>query len=193
MRASLDDRRAAGETVATRRRRLANCRRDFHHETARALVERHDVIAIAALIGDPKVIDRARRANPRLDPHTPVALVPNGAATKTGRRRGIPRIPRIPWAGLALTADDAAREEARSFGRQRSHLPRLCAGAHPPRAAHLLSPFPPLALRRRPSCRTGRAPRPARRAYDGPSLEPRWPGWWPDQRRCDSGDYGAGM
>jgi putative transposase len=43
------NRRAARETIAARHRKIANQRADFHHKTARKLVERYDVIVIEKL------------------------------------------------------------------------------------------------------------------------------------------------
>jgi len=61
------NRQAARETVAARHRKVANCRRDFHHKTARALVADHDVIVVEDL----KIANMVRRAKPHPDPHTP--------------------------------------------------------------------------------------------------------------------------
>jgi len=51
---------------------VANCRRDFHHKTAEALVERYEVIVMEDL----KVANMVRRARPLLDPDTPEASWP---------------------------------------------------------------------------------------------------------------------
>jgi putative transposase len=73
------------ETVASRHRKVANCRRNFHHKTARTLVETYDLIAVEDLA----ITNMARRATPVPDPDKPGAFLPNGAATKTGLNRSI--------------------------------------------------------------------------------------------------------
>ncbi len=52
------NRRAARETVAARHRKIANQRTDFHHKTARKLVQRYDVIVVENL----KIINMVRFA-----------------------------------------------------------------------------------------------------------------------------------
>jgi putative transposase len=68
------------ETVAARHRKVANCRRDFHHKTARALVKSYDLIAVEDL----QIANMVRRAKPVADPDQPGRFLPNGAAAKTG-------------------------------------------------------------------------------------------------------------
>jgi len=80
-----NNRRAARETVAARHRKVANCRRDFHHKTAKALVESYDVIVIEDL----KIANMVRRAKPHPDPDIPGAFLANGAAAKTGLNESI--------------------------------------------------------------------------------------------------------
>jgi putative transposase len=80
-----NNRRAARDTVAARHRKVANQRRDFHHQTATGLVARYDVIAVEDL----KITNMLRRAEPRPDPDSPGAFLPNGAAAKTGLNRSI--------------------------------------------------------------------------------------------------------
>jgi putative transposase len=79
------NRKAARETVATRHRRVSNVRRDFHHMTARALVESHDVIAVEAL----NIPNMLRRPKQVPDVEDPARFLPNGAAAKTGLNRSI--------------------------------------------------------------------------------------------------------
>lgn len=67
-------------TVAARHRKIANSRRDFHHKTARTLVESYDVIAVEDLV----IANMLRRAKPVPDPEVAGAFLPNGAAAKTG-------------------------------------------------------------------------------------------------------------
>jgi len=81
-----NNRRAARETVAARHRKVANCRRGFHHKTARALVADHDVIVVEDL----KIANMVRRAKPHPDPHTPGAFLANGGAARTGLKDASP-------------------------------------------------------------------------------------------------------
>ena len=64
---------------------MANCRRDFHHKTAEALVERYEVIVMEDL----KVANMVRRARPLLDPDIPGGFLANGAAAKAGLNTSI--------------------------------------------------------------------------------------------------------
>ncbi|MGH3677463.1 MAG: RNA-guided endonuclease InsQ/TnpB family protein [Mycobacterium sp.] len=68
------------ETLAARHRKIANTRRDFHHKTARTLVECYDVIAVEDLA----IANMVRRAKPVADPDVAGAFLPNGAAAKSG-------------------------------------------------------------------------------------------------------------
>jgi hypothetical protein len=87
------------ETVAARHRKIANQRRSFHHQAARALVARDDLLVVENL----KIHNTVRRPPPRPDPGQPGAFLPNRAAAKTGLHRSILR------AGVArLAADPAA-------------------------------------------------------------------------------------
>ena len=101
------NRRAAGETVAARHRKIANQRRDFHHKTPRALVERYDTVAVEDL----KVANMVRRVRPVPDPEIPGAYLANGAAAKTGLNRSISD---AGWAQfrsiLAAKAEEAGRQ-----------------------------------------------------------------------------------
>ena len=58
----------------------ARLRRDFHHKTARALVESCDLIALEKL----NTAGMCRRPAPKPDPVQPVRYLPNGAAAKSG-------------------------------------------------------------------------------------------------------------
>ena len=73
------------ETLAARHRKIANCRRDFHHKTARTLVEAYDLIALEDLA----IANMVRRATPVADPDNPGQFLPNGAAAKSGLNRSI--------------------------------------------------------------------------------------------------------
>ena len=71
--------------MAARHRKVANQRKDFHHKTARQLVETYDLIAVEELA----IANMLRRATPVPDPHVPGQFLPNGAAAKTGLNRSI--------------------------------------------------------------------------------------------------------
>ena len=75
-----NNRRRRRATVAARHRKIANCRRDFHHKTARTLVASYDLIAVEDLA----IANMLRRATPVPDPDNPGQFLPNGAAAKTG-------------------------------------------------------------------------------------------------------------
>ena len=60
-------------------------RRDFHHKTARTLVETYDLIAVEDLA----IANMVRRAKPVPDPDNPGQFLPNGAAAKSGLNRSI--------------------------------------------------------------------------------------------------------
>jgi putative transposase len=79
------NRAEARRTVAARRRKIANQRRDFHHKLAVTLVESYDVIAVEAL----PIANMLRRAKPIPKTDSPDAYLPNGAAAKTGLNRSI--------------------------------------------------------------------------------------------------------
>jgi putative transposase len=80
-----NNRRRARNTVATRHRKIANQRRDFHHKTARRLVGDHDVIVVEDL----NIRNMLRRAKPVPDPDRPGQYLANGAARKSGLNRSI--------------------------------------------------------------------------------------------------------
>jgi putative transposase len=73
------------ETVATRHRKVANQRRDFHHKTAHRLVGRYELIVVEDLA----IANMLRRAKPVPDPDNPGAFLPNGARAKSSLSRSI--------------------------------------------------------------------------------------------------------
>jgi putative transposase len=73
------------ETVATRHRKIANQRKDFHHKQARALVARYDLLVVEDL----QIANMVRRAKPVPDPDNPGQFLPNGARAKSGLSRSI--------------------------------------------------------------------------------------------------------
>jgi putative transposase len=71
--------------IAREWRKVRNRRRDFHHKTARALVNTCDVIALEQL----RTAAMTRRPTPRPDPDRPGAFLPNKAAAKAGLNKSI--------------------------------------------------------------------------------------------------------
>jgi putative transposase len=106
-------RRGSGNRKRLRRalakewRKVRNRRRDFHHKTARALVNTCDVIALEHL----HTAVMTRRPAPKPDPDRPGAFVPNKATAKAGLNKSILD---AGWAQFAniLTgkAEDAGRQ-----------------------------------------------------------------------------------
>lgn len=66
-------------------RKIRSRRRDFHHKTARALVNTCDAIALEQL----RTANMTRRPRPRPDPGQPDAYLPNGAAAKAGLNKAV--------------------------------------------------------------------------------------------------------
>ena len=66
-------------------RKVRNRRRDFHHKTARALVDTCDVIALEKL----NTAGMTRRPAPKPDPSDPEAFLPNMASAKAGLNKAI--------------------------------------------------------------------------------------------------------
>jgi putative transposase len=87
-------------------RRVRNRRRDFHHKTARVLVNECDVIALEKL----NAAGMTRRPAPRPDPEQPGAFLPNQAAAKAGLNKVILDAGWAQFAGiLAGKAEEAGR------------------------------------------------------------------------------------
>jgi putative transposase len=100
------NRARARATVARRHRKIANCRRDFHHKTARALSANYDVVFVEAL----NLKGMVRRARPRPDPDNPGGYLPNGAAAKSGLNRSINDAGWAAFVGiLKAKAEEAGR------------------------------------------------------------------------------------
>lgn len=66
-------------------RKVGNRRRDFHHNTARALVGSCDAVALERL----RTANMTRLPRPRPDPARPGAYLPNGAAAKAGLNQAV--------------------------------------------------------------------------------------------------------
>jgi putative transposase len=79
------NRRRARAKVAEVHRRIRNRRADFHHKTARALINSCDAIAVEDL----NVAGMSRRARPVPDPARPGAFLPNRAAAKSGLSKSV--------------------------------------------------------------------------------------------------------
>lgn len=73
------NRKRLKRALAKEHRKVRARRRDFHHKTARKLVDECDAIALEKL----NAADMTRRPAPRPDPEKPGAFLPNNAATKT--------------------------------------------------------------------------------------------------------------
>ena len=65
--------------------KITNQRLDFHHQTARRLVNQHDVIVLEDL----NVRAMSQRAKVKPDPNNPDVFLPNGQAAKSGLNKSI--------------------------------------------------------------------------------------------------------
>jgi putative transposase len=79
------NRKRIRRALAREWRKVRNRRRDFHHKTARMLVNECDVIALEDL----NLAGMTRRPAPKPDPDNPGAYLPNRAAAKAGLNKGI--------------------------------------------------------------------------------------------------------
>jgi putative transposase len=100
------NRKRTGRTLAREWRKVRNRRRDFHHKTARALVNQCDVIALEKL----NTAGMTRRPAPRPDPDTPGAFLPNQAHAKAGLNKSILD---TGWAQFASILTGKAAEAGR--------------------------------------------------------------------------------
>ena len=102
-----NNRRNARATVATRHRKIANQRRNFHHQVARALVADYGLLVVEDL----KIGNMVRRPPPRPDPDRLGGFLPN-----RGRRQG--RLaPKHPRRGLGPVRVDPARQSGSGWTR----------------------------------------------------------------------------
>ena len=134
------NRKRIRRALAREWRKVRNRRRDFHHKTARALVNQCDVIALEDL----NTAGMTRRPAPRPDPEKAGAFLPNQA-------RGEGRAEQVdPRRGLGAGHQHPHRQSGRSWpargagepGRNEHRLPPLRAQMHPPAAEDRhLSPF----------------------------------------------------
>jgi putative transposase len=79
------NRKRLRRALAKQWRKVRNRRRDFHHKTARALVERCDLIVLEKL----NTAAMTRRPTPKPDPSNPGAFLPNMASAKAGLNKAI--------------------------------------------------------------------------------------------------------
>ncbi len=79
------NRKRIRRALARQWRKVRNRRRDFHHKTARMLVNGCDVIALEEL----NMAGMTRRPAPKPDPGNPGAYLPNQAAAKAGLNKSI--------------------------------------------------------------------------------------------------------
>jgi len=87
-------------------RKVRNRRSDFHHKTARALVDSCDVIALEKL----HTAGMTRRPAPKPDPGQPGAFLPNKASAKAGLNKAILD---AGWAQFANILTGKAEEAGR--------------------------------------------------------------------------------
>ena len=105
-------RRGSGNRQRLRRalakewRKIRNRRRDFHHKTARALVDSCDVIALETL----NTAGMTRRPAPKSDPDQAGAFLPNMASAKAGLNKAILD---AGWAQFASILTGKAEEAGR--------------------------------------------------------------------------------
>jgi len=79
------NRKRLRRALAREWRKIRNRRRDFHHKTARALVDSCDVIALEQL----NIAGMTRSPKPKPDPGRPGAFLPNHALAKAGLNKSI--------------------------------------------------------------------------------------------------------
>ena len=132
-------------SLAKEWRKIRNRRRDFHHKTARVLVDSCDLIALEEL----NIAGMSRRPAPKPDP-----VQPGGYAAK--RRSGQVRAEQVdPGRRLGSVREHPCCQSGRGWaardpGEPRLHehrLPRLRRAVHPAAAGH--GDLPPLRAARR--------------------------------------------
>jgi len=100
------NRKRLRQRLAREWRKARNRRRDFHHKTARALVNSCDAIGIEHL----RIANMTRRPKPMPDPVQPGAYLPNRAAAKAGLNKAILDAGWAQFIGiLAGKAEEAGR------------------------------------------------------------------------------------
>ena len=100
------NRKRIRRALAREWRTMRNRRRDFHHKTARTLVNEYDAIALENL----NTAGMTKRSEPKPDPENPGVFLPNRAAAKAGLNRSILDAGWAQFAGiLAAKAEEAGR------------------------------------------------------------------------------------
>lgn len=100
------NRKRLRRALAREWRKIRNRRRDFHHKTARALVDSCDLIALEKL----NTAGMTHRPAPKPDPLQPGGYLPNGAAAKSGLNKSILDAGWAQFASiLAAKAEEAGR------------------------------------------------------------------------------------
>ena len=100
------NRKRLRRALAKEWRKIRSRRRDFHHKTARALIDSCDVIALEDL----NTAGMTRRPAPRPNPAQPGGHLPNGAAAKSGLAKSILDAGWAQFASiLAAKAEEAGR------------------------------------------------------------------------------------
>ena len=102
-----NNRCAARDVVANRHRKIANQRKDFHHQVARQLVEEFDLLVVEALT----VKNMTKRAKVKSDPENPGQFLANGGSAKTGLNRSIND---AGWAQFRSILEAKAEEAGRT-------------------------------------------------------------------------------
>ena len=92
--------------IAKLHRKIKNQRLDFHHQTARGLVNEYDVIALEDL----NVKGMSKRAKAKPDTDNPGVFLPNGANAKTGLNRSIAD---VGWAQFRTILEGKAASAGR--------------------------------------------------------------------------------
>jgi putative transposase len=116
------------ETVAARHRKIANQRKDFHHNQARRLIESYDLLVVEDL----QIANMLRQAKPVPDPDKPGAFLSNAARAKAGLCRSISD---AGWGQfvsiLRAKAEDAGRTWVEVDPRHTSDRCESCSYAAP--------------------------------------------------------------
>jgi putative transposase len=116
------------ETVASRHRKVANQRKDFHHKQARTLVGGYDLLVVEDL----QIANMVRRAKPKPDPDNPGQYLANGARAKSRLSRSISD---AGWGQfvsiLRAKAEDAGRTLIEVDPRHTSDGCEICGHAAP--------------------------------------------------------------
>jgi putative transposase len=133
------NRKRLRRALAKQWRRVRNRRRDFHHKTARALVDTYDVIALETL----NTAGMTRRPAPEPDPGKRGAFLPNMAAAKTGLSKAILDAAWAQFASiLAAKAESAGRRVVFVNPARTSTVCHLCGrGCTRPRQDTVICPM----------------------------------------------------